>query len=68
MDGERHAFPCHVQGLPLTCSDCRSRVVLSPRLRQVTNLTHSSKSYDVVTNVVKTRDKDTMHVCDVRLK
>ena len=28
----------------------------------------SSKSYEVVTNVVKTRDKDTMHVCDVRLK
>jgi hypothetical protein len=27
-----------------------------------------SKSYEVVTNVVKTRDKDTMHVCDVRLK
>jgi hypothetical protein len=28
----------------------------------------ASESYEVVTNVVKTRDKDTMHVCDVRLK
>ena len=27
-----------------------------------------SESYEVVTNVVKTRDKDTTHVCDVRLK